>query len=168
MKRDTSSKTYGQQVAAIAEQLAPRFQAGEFDNTLEGDGSPLFLKLEEFCERLPICLNAETAKTVLIDSPYADDAAWYYVESCSMHPTRGKTWTTMAAWCLSRDVQDEAIRRGWARSVERRARVEMTEPTLYERRGLEPGGRSPSTMSPEPRRGDAKVIPLFPQPEARS
>jgi len=136
--KNGSSKTYGQQIAAIAARLALRFQAREFANRTEDDVA--FLKLEDYCATLPVCRNSASAKQVLMESRYADDAAWYYVESGTTSPPQGKAWTTLAAFCLSRDVQDEAIRRGWARPVELLERIENTEPTLYARRGLKPPG----------------------------
>jgi hypothetical protein len=139
MKRLTIRRAYERRVAALAAQLAPRFRAREFDPRRGDDNGDLpFLRLEEFCARLPICRNSASAKLVIAASRYADDAAWYYIESCSIHPVEGKAWNTLAAWCLARDIHDEAIRRGWSRQIERRARIEMTEPTLYERRGITP------------------------------
>jgi len=73
------------------------------------------------------CRSAASAKLVLAASPYAAGAAWYYIESGAIGLSEGRTWKSLASWCLVRDVQDEAISRGDARPIERRVRIEEDE-----------------------------------------
>jgi hypothetical protein len=107
-------RAYRRDVKAIAERLALKFQARKFDNTAAGgDGCP-FNDLEDFCARLSICRNNASARIVLAVSKYAAKAPTDPSNEAAPDPEN--TWRDYAAWCLARDVHDEAIARGWARS----------------------------------------------------
>jgi hypothetical protein len=108
---------YRAEVKTTAARLALQFRARRFDDTAQADvaeeGSR-FMLLEDYCEQLPVCTSPDTARAVLASSRYADRAAFFYVEACMSHPAEGTTWQVLAAWCLARDVHDEAIANGWA------------------------------------------------------
>jgi hypothetical protein len=119
-------QAYQAEVRSIAQVLAPRFRAREFDNTRptqeewENDCKIPFLELESLCMKLSLCETNVAARAVTAVSKYADDA-----EDLEGEPNPGRLWKDLAAWCLCRDVHDEAIRQGSAKSV--RERLDPTE-----------------------------------------
>jgi hypothetical protein len=133
-------KAYQLEVERIANSLALQFQARRFDGTKPeeewelfrpGDrtsGQYPFNLLDDFCETLPICQDHDSACMVLAISKYAGKAALYWVENCCVHPGDGRTWSTIAGWCVARDVHDYALARGWARSRRERSDSSWKEP----------------------------------------
>jgi len=123
---------YIAEVRNIAEHLAPRFRAHEFDNytaTREHADEP-WLALEMLIEQLPLCQDNAIARMVLAVSPYAAAAPLDEANIEALPPDR--MWQAFAAWCLARDVHDEAIERGWAFSQQER------ECPDYEKMAAEP------------------------------
>jgi hypothetical protein len=112
---------YRAEVKATAAVLALRFQARKFDNaTAEPEGLLPFQNLEDVCGELPICRDNATARIVIAVSRYAGRAP-LAPENIGSVPPNEKLWNAYAAWCLARDVHDEAVARGWARSRSERS-----------------------------------------------
>lgn len=115
-------RAYQKDVQQIAERLTLRFQARKFDNTTleteDPDRCP-FLDLEEALCKLPICRRQASARLVIAASKYATAAP--FEDGFELRPEPELHWPALAARCLARDVHDEAIRRGWARSTAERA-----------------------------------------------
>lgn len=121
-------RRYQREVRAIAGRLALQFQARRFDarkpeeewekepGTVWCPGLHPFCVLEDLCEALPMCQDAGSARLVLSVSRYADWAASVDFGRGETAPCEGYTWRSLAAKCVSRDVHDYAIRRGWASS----------------------------------------------------
>jgi hypothetical protein len=85
--------------------------------------------LEDLCEQMPICQNNATARMVIAASKYATRAPFADVlNEAPLSPDH--MWKVYAAWCLARDLHDEAIARGWSRS-----RFERHPPEKLERLG---------------------------------
>jgi hypothetical protein len=134
---------YRGEVKAIAEQFALQFQARKFDETVQDENEdPRFMALEDHCEQLPLCTDRRTALVALACSRYANAVAFFYVESCTSHPNPGETWRDLAAWCLARDVHDEAIARGWSVSRAERSDSPYFEDREKRRRRRDAAARS--------------------------
>ena len=124
-------EAYRAEVRAVAERLALQFQARRFDDTVDEE-EPRFMLLEELCEQLPICRNNATAGVVVAASKYAAKAQRH---SSNLTSWPGELLRNVAAWCLARDVHDEAIMRGWACSrAERQDTGDAEDPEEKRRR----------------------------------
>jgi|ERR1700682_1009608 len=144
---------YMSQVAAIAEQLAPRFKAREFDNTActradFEESHYLYQDLEEWCGAHELSANDETARIVLAVSKYAADAP------STSTPPADRMWARYSSHCLARDVHDFAIAKGWARSL-----LERDFDATATRLAVEIAAEQQLTQEPD----DSNVIRLLPR-----
>ena len=64
---------------------------------------------------MPICKNERTARMVIAASKYGTTAPYDDILA-QAPPYPDHMWKIYAAWCLARDLHDEAIARGWAHS----------------------------------------------------
>ena len=114
---------YEAQVRDLAHKFAGRLRAREFDNTrgIDENAYPPFTAFDDVCGNLPICTTNATARLVVAVSKYAATAPerdWL----AETEPNPGDTYRGIAQWCLARDIHDEAIRLGFAKSTRERGR----------------------------------------------
>ena len=119
---DARRADYHREVRELAEWLKPRFLASEFNNmarSKEIDADEPFWALEQFCASHPLCEGDVSARWVLAVSKYAKEVTKDTTNREAM-PRIDDIWSEFSGWCLARDLHDEAIRRGWAKSVNER------------------------------------------------
>lgn len=137
---------YFDSVRAIADGFATKFIRHDFDEAYNApddnqqlaeprrQGEARFLDLEELVRDMPICAELDSARIVLLVSPHALDAFNQISEAV---PEGDCMAQALAANCLTEDLCDEAVRRGWHKQKkgERAGLVHARDVTAWNKAG---------------------------------